>query len=82
MRRKRLKQREKLGNFEQWEINFMKNGPPPYSEQMVSPHRFAYLDGYHIWRKLKLEPGFDPKDFPWALKAYRNKEKPQSEERG
>jgi hypothetical protein len=72
MRRKRLKQREKLGNFEDWEIRFMKFGPPPYEQQIKEKKGFYYLDGRHIWQRLQVEPGFDPGDYPWAKQAFRN----------
>ena len=69
-----MKQKEKLSNFESWEIEFMKNGPPEYEEQLESPHKFAYLDGYGIWLRLKKDPDFNPDDYAWATWAYRNKE--------
>jgi hypothetical protein len=72
MRRKRLKQREKIGVFEQWELDFMKSGPPPYEEQIKSKHPFAYLDGRHIWRRLQAEPDFKAENWPWAMRAFRN----------
>jgi len=72
MAKKPRKTRIKTSNFKDWELDFMRNGPPDNWKE--SPHGFAYLDGYNIWQKLKDEPGFDPKDYPWAVWAYKNKE--------
>ena len=82
MPRKRTKTREKLGNFEDWEIQFMKHGPPSIEEQKRSGHGFAYLGGGHIWQRLKKEPGVNLHDFPWGMATFENKEKPKSEESG
>jgi hypothetical protein len=79
---KPLKRLKKKQNFEPWEIQFMKEGPPEYEEQKKSPHRWAYLDGYEILLRLKKEPDFNADDYPWATWAYRNKEKPRSVESG
>lgn len=72
MPRKRVKIKEKLGNFAEWELDFMKNGLPPLEEQIKSKRGFHYLDGSDIWRRLQAEPDFKAEDWPWAAKAYRN----------
>jgi hypothetical protein len=72
---KPLRRLNKKRKFEQWELDFMRNGPPPYEEQLESPYRFFYLDGFSIWQRLKKEPDFNRDDFPWAVWAFRNKEK-------
>lgn len=77
MAKKPRKARAKKAKFEDWEIAFMKCGPPGAFEDLKEhPHRWAYLDGYDIWQRLKKEPGFNPDDYPFAVWAYRNKEKP------
>ena len=73
MPRKRVKIKEKLGNFADWQIDFMKNGPPDDWEE--SPHRWTYFDGRDIWERLKKEPGINIDDFPWAIQAYDGGEK-------
>lgn len=73
MPRKPLKKLKKIPLLADWEIAFMKNGPPEYEKQRTSPHKFAYLDGRPIWERLNNEPDFNPNDFPWGAWAYTNK---------
>jgi hypothetical protein len=72
MAKKPRKTRTKLAKFEDWELRFMREGPPSLEVQKTSGHGFAYLSGHHIWRRLQREPGFDPKDYPWGRWAFRN----------
>jgi hypothetical protein len=72
MLKKRKKFKEKLSNFADWELTFMRSGPPSLEAQKTSGHGFAYLSGIHIWERLQREPDFKVSDFPWAARAFRN----------
>ena len=71
MPRKPLKKLKKKPKFQDWEIDFLKNGPlGDFEDWRRSPYRYHYLDGREIWARMKNEPGVDLNDYPWAMQVY------------
>jgi hypothetical protein len=70
MPRKLKKTKLKKLKFEAWELDFMRNGPPPIEQQIKEKRGFHYLGGRDIWERLQREPGFRASDFPWAETVF------------
>ena len=71
--RKRVTRKSKNLGLEDWQIDFLKNGPPgDFDDWRDSPHRWTYLGGRDLWEKVKAS-GADIKDFPWGVWAYESK---------